>query len=76
MRTLREILTRLRETYSGNIGYEVRSEDVFFVFFSLPLPESRSLALSRAAKNALCPQQEKTRTQSNPKKTNQPHHFL
>jgi hypothetical protein len=24
VRTLREILTRLRETYSGNIGYEVR----------------------------------------------------
>jgi 2-oxoglutarate dehydrogenase E1 component len=26
VRTLREILTRLRETYSGNIGYEVRNE--------------------------------------------------
>jgi hypothetical protein len=29
VRTLREILTRLRETYSGNIGYEVRGGRVF-----------------------------------------------
>ena len=31
IRTLREILTRLRQTYCGNIGYEVSSVFVFCV---------------------------------------------